>query len=96
MVAGRRLWGHNEEKAAQHKTGRSGDLSVKAVVENRLGAGEARCLASHVEAGGQVDQKNHGEAEQAEREDDSAQAPAAFVAQCDEGEEPGEQRDWNQ
>jgi hypothetical protein len=85
MVAGRRLWGHNEQRAAEHQAGRGGDLGVEAVVEDRLRAGEARCLDAGVEAGREVDREDQSEAEQPEREDDPAQAAPAPVAQDGEG-----------
>ncbi len=96
MVAGRGFWSHNEERSAQHQAGRGGDLGVEAVVENGLGAGEARGLGTHVEAGGKVDEEDHGEAEQAEGKDDSAQAAPPFVAQHGEREGGGEGGDGNQ
>ncbi len=95
MVAGRRLWGHNEEKPAQHQSRRGGDLGVEAVVEDRLGAGEAGGLSARVEAGRQVDEEDDGEAEQAEREDDPPQPSPPLVAQDDEGEGSGQQRHWD-
>jgi elongation factor G len=91
MVAGRRFWGHNEENPAQHQSGRGGDLGVEAVVEDRLGAGEAGGLSTRVEAGRQVDEEDDGEAEQAEHEDGSPQPAAPLVAQDDEGEGCGQQ-----
>ncbi len=80
MVAGRRLWGHNEQRASQNQACRGGYLGVEAVVENRLGSGEAGRLGTGIEAGRQVDEENHREAEQAECENDPTQAAAAFVA----------------
>jgi hypothetical protein len=70
MVAGRRLWGRNEERSAQHQAGRGGDLGVEAVVEDGLGTGEARRLAAGIDACRQIDEEDDGEAEQAEGKDD--------------------------
>jgi hypothetical protein len=89
MVAGRRLWGRNEERSAKHQACRGGDLGVEAVVEDGLGTGEARGLAAGIEAGRQVDEEDHSEAEQPEREDDPAQPVAAIVAQHGECEDGG-------
>ncbi|HEY8810532.1 MAG TPA: hypothetical protein VIM28_10985 [Solirubrobacterales bacterium] len=96
MVAGRRFWGHSEERAAQHQAGGGGDLGIEAVVEDRLGAGEAGRLDTRVEAGRQVDEEDDGKADQAEHEDDSSQAPPSLVAQRDQGQKGREQRDGNQ
>jgi elongation factor G len=96
MVAGGGFWGDNEERAAQHQAGGGGDLGVEAVVENRLGAGEAGGLDTRIEAGRQVDEEDDGKADQAEHEDDSSQAPPPLVAQRDQGQKGGEQRDRNQ
>ena len=96
MVAGRRLWGCNEQRAAQHQARRSGDLGIEAVVENRPGAGEARGLGAAVEPRRQVDQEDHGEAEQAEHEDDPPDAAPALVAQRGERKCGREQRHRNQ
>lgn len=96
MVAGCRFWGRNEERAAQHQACGGGDLGVKAVVEDRLGAGEAGGLDTRVEPGRQVDEEDDGKADQAEHEDDSPQAPPPLVAQCDQSQKGREQRDGNQ
>ena len=96
MVAGRRLWGCNEERSAQHQAGRGGDLGIEAVVEDGLGAGEARGLCADVEAGGKVDEQDHGETEQAEGEDDPAQPATTFVAQHGQCEGCGEDGDGDQ
>ncbi len=96
MVAGRRFWGENEERAAQHQARGGGDLGIEAVVEDRLGAGKARRLDTHVKSGRQVDKKDDGEADQAEHEDDSSQAAPAFTAHRQKGEQGREQRDRNQ
>ena len=96
MVAGRRSWGQHEERAAEHQAGCGGDLGVEAVVEDRLGTGEARCLGTGVETGRQVDQEDHGEAEQAEGEDDPTQPAPPSVAQDDQGEGGGEHADRDQ
>ncbi len=93
MVAGCRLWGHNEECAAEHQAGCRGDLGIEAVVEDRLRSGEAGCLGAGVEARRQVDQERHGDAEQAERKDDPSQPPALAVAQNRQSQGGGEQRD---
>jgi len=87
MVAGRRFWGCNEERSAQHQAGRGGNLGIEAVVEDGLGAGEARRLAAGIEPGREVDEEDYGEAEQPEGEDDPAQSVAALVA--DHGERHG-------
>ncbi|MET0305814.1 MAG: hypothetical protein ABW196_06245 [Solirubrobacterales bacterium] len=71
-------------------------MGIEAVVENGLCAGEARGLGAHVEAGGKVDEQDHGEAEQPEREDDSAQPAPALVAQGGEREHGGEHGDRDQ
>jgi len=96
MVAGRRLWGRNEERAAQHQAGGGGDLGVEAVIEDRFGAGEAGGLDTRIEADRQIDEEDDREADKAEHEDDPSQAPSPFVAHRDEGQEGGEQRDGNQ
>jgi hypothetical protein len=96
MVAGRRSWGHNEERATQHQAGGGGDLGVETVEENRLGAGEARGLGAHVEPGRQVDEEDDGKADQAEHEDDSSQPPSSLVVHRDQGQKGREQRDGNQ
>jgi hypothetical protein len=96
MVAGGGFWGHNEERATQHQAGGGGDLSVEAVVEDRLGAGEAGGLDTRIEAGRQVNEEDDGQADQAEHEDDSSHAPSPLVAQRDQGQKGGEQRDGNQ
>jgi elongation factor G len=91
MVAGRRLWGYNEERAAQHQARSGGDLGVEAVIEDRLGAGEAGRLGAGVEAGRQVDEEDDGQAEQAQREDDPPQATPPLAVQHRQGEAGGEQ-----
>jgi hypothetical protein len=91
MVAGRRFWGHNEERTAQHQAGGGGDLGVETGTEDRLGAGESGGLRARVEAGRKIDEEDDGEAEQAEHEDDSAQSSPPLVAQHDEGENGGKQ-----
>ncbi len=96
MVAGRRFWGDNEQHAAQHQACGGRDLRVEAVVEDRLGAGEAGRLDTRVEPGRQVDEEDDGKADQAEHEDDSSQPPPALVAQRDQGQKGSEQRDGNQ
>jgi hypothetical protein len=63
MVAGRRFWGCNEERAAQHQACRGGDLGIEAVVKDGLGTREARRLAAGIEAGREIDKEDHGEAE---------------------------------
>ncbi len=90
MVAGRRLWSEDEQHSAQHQAGGSGDLGIEAVVEDGLCAGEARGLGAHVEARRQVDEEDHGEAEESEGEDDPAQPAPAIVAQRRQREEGGE------
>jgi hypothetical protein len=89
MVAGRRLWGRNKQRPAQHQPCCCGDLSVEAVGEDRLGAGEARGLGTDVEPGWQVDQEAHGKAQRPEREDDPAHSAAALVAQRRKGKSRG-------
>jgi hypothetical protein len=96
MVAGRGFWGDNEQRAAQHQARRSGDLGVEAVVEDRFGAGETGGLGAGVEACRKVDEKNHGDAEQAEHKDDPTQPPPSLVAQSEEGENAASQRNRNQ
>ena len=96
MVAGRGFWGENEQRAAQDQPGRGGELGVEAVAQDRLGAGEAGRLGAGVEPGGQVDEQDHGEGDQAEREDDPAEAAAALVAQRREREQGGEQAERDQ
>ncbi|MGC1852573.1 MAG: hypothetical protein WA687_09070, partial [Solirubrobacterales bacterium] len=96
MVAGRRLWGHNEQDATQHQTGRRRDLGIEAVVEDRLGTGETRGRCTRVQPGGQIDQKDDREAERSEGEDDSPQPAAALVAQRGQGESGGKQRHRDQ
>jgi hypothetical protein len=91
MVAGCRLWGDNEEGAAQHQADRGGELYVEGGVEDRLGAGEARRRRADAGSRRQVDEEDDGEAEGAEDEDDPAEAAAALVAQHGEGESRGEQ-----
>jgi hypothetical protein len=96
MVAGRRLWGHNEQRATQHQACGRCDLSVEAVVENRFGAGESRGLGTGVEAGWEVNEKGNRKAEQAKCEDDPPEPAPALVAEGDQGEAGGEQRHWDQ
>jgi len=96
MVAGRRFWGHNEERTTKHQTGCGGDLGIEAVKEDSLRAGEARSLDAGIDPRRQVDQQDHGEAEQAEGKDDSPQAPPPPVMEHDEGEGSGQQRHRNQ
>ncbi len=90
MVAGRRFWGCNEERSAQHQAGRGGDLGVEAVVEDSLGTGEARRLVARVEAGREINEEDDGEAEQPEGEDDPAQSISALVADHGECQGSGE------
>jgi hypothetical protein len=92
MVAGRRFWGHNEQRAAQHQARRRRDLGIEAVIEDCLGAGEAGGLGARVESGRQVDQEDDGEAEQAEGENDPPQPASSPVVQHGEGEDCGKQR----
>jgi hypothetical protein len=96
MVAGRCLWSDDEQRPAQHQAGGGGYLGVEGVVEDGLGAGEAGCLRADVGSGGEVDQQHHGEAEQAEGEDDPPQAAAALVAHCGQGENRRGQRHRDQ
>jgi hypothetical protein len=96
MVAGGGFWGENEERAAQHQSGGGGNLGVEAVIENCLGAGEARRLGTRVEAGRQVDEEDDGKADQAEHEDDPSQAAPGLVAQRDQGQKGGQQSDRHQ
>jgi hypothetical protein len=96
MVAGRRLWGCNEERSAQNQACGSGDLSVEAVVEHRLGAGEARGLRTYIETVRKIDQQDYGEAEQAEGEDNPAQPTTTFVTHRRERQGGGEDGDRDQ
>jgi elongation factor G len=96
MVAGGGFWGDNEERAAQHQAHGGGDLGIEAVVENRLGAGEAGRLDTRVEPRRQVDEENDGKADQAEHEDDPSQSSPPLVAQCDQGQKGGQQGDRHQ
>jgi hypothetical protein len=63
MVAGRRLWGCNEERSAQHQAGCGGDLGIEGVIKDGLRAREARRLAARIEARWEIDEEDHGEAE---------------------------------
>jgi hypothetical protein len=83
MVAGRCFWGQDEQHSGQHQPGRAGELAVEAAVEDPGGAGELRGLLAGVEARRQVDDEDHGEAEQAEQEDRPAEA-AAVAADAEE------------
>jgi hypothetical protein len=96
MVAGCRLWGHHEKRATQHQPRRCGDLGVEAVVENRLGAGEAGGRGTDVQSTREVDEEDDREAEQAQGEDDPAQPAPSLVAQGEQGECGGEQGDGDQ
>jgi hypothetical protein len=96
MVAGRRLWGHHEKRAAQHQPRRRGDLGVEAVVENRLGAGEAAGCGADVQSTRKVDEEDDGKAEQPQRKDDPSQSAPALPAQSHQGECGGEQSDKDQ
>jgi elongation factor G len=96
MVAGRGFWGDNEQRAAEHQAGGRGDLSVEAVVEDGLGAGEAAGLGADIQPAREVDEEDDGEAEQAEHEDDPAQPAPPLPEQGDEGERAGEQGDGDE
>ncbi len=96
MVAGRRFRGHNEQGTAEHQTGCGGDLGVEAVIEDRLGPRKTRRLFADVEAGGQIDQEDDREAEQAKHEDDSPEPTASLVAQRPKGEKRRKQRHGDQ
>ncbi len=96
MVAGRRLWGHNEERTAEHQPGCGGDLGVEAVVQDRLRSREEGGLGAGVQPCRQVDQEDDGKAEQAERKDDPPQPPTTPVAQYRQGQGGGQQRDGDQ
>jgi hypothetical protein len=96
MVAGRRLWGCNEQHSAQHQAGRGGNLGIEGVIKDGLGAGEARRLRTYVEASWEIDKEDHGKADQPEREDDPTQAAPPVVAQHGKGEDGGEHGDGDQ
>jgi len=96
MVAGRRSWGHNEQRSSQHQASRRGDLGVEAVVDDGLRSREAGGRRADVEARRQIDEERHGEAEQAEPEDDASGAVPALVAHRDERERTGQERHRNQ
>ncbi len=95
MVAGRRLRGEDEQRAAEHDARGRGDLGVKASLEDRSGAGKAGELRRGVEAGRPVDEQHHPEAERPEQKD---RAPKAGpVPPGGEDREPGgQQRDRDQ
>jgi hypothetical protein len=96
MVAGRRFWGHNEERTTEHQAGGSGDLGVEPVIEDCLRSREERGLGAGVEPGRQVDQQDDGKAEQAEGEDDPPQPTSSSVAKDHQGKGGGEQRHRDQ
>ena len=95
MVAGRRLWGDDEERAAEHQPRSGGELGVEAVLEHRGRAGEHRRLFADVESLRPVDEKDDEGAEQAEDEDDAPEArPAAEAGE--QAESAGGDRDRHQ
>jgi hypothetical protein len=96
MVAGRRFWGRNEERSPQHQPGSRSDLGVEAVVEHGLGTGEAIGRGADVLATREVDEEDDQEAEQAQPEDDPPDTTPSSLAQCEESEGGGEQRNRNQ
>ena len=83
------------EAAAEHHPAGGGQLGVETLDQDGGRAGEARGLAADVEAGGQVDQQDDGDGEEAEPEDDPPGAAAA-AAQRGEAERGGEQADGDQ
>jgi hypothetical protein len=96
MVAGRSLWGEDEQEASHHQARGGGQLGVEALVEDGAGAGEARGLRPGVEAGPHVDGEDHGEAERPEDEDDPAERSTAAVAHNDRCQRCGQQGDGDQ
>ncbi len=64
-------------------------------MKDRCGAREARRLGADIGAGGQVDDQDQGDAEQAQADDDASQA-AAFGAQHYRGDEGGDQGERDQ
>jgi elongation factor G len=64
-------------------------------LEHRRRTRKAACLRALVEAGGQVDKQDHGDAEQPEGDDDAAQ-PAPLGAQCHRSRGGREQGDRDQ
>ena len=74
MVAGCRLWGEDEQRAAQHHARCRRDLGVEAVGQDGIGAGEAGQLGRGVETRRPVDEQDHREAQPAEQEYRPAEA----------------------
>jgi hypothetical protein len=95
MVAGRRLWGEDEQQPAQHHAARGGDLGVVALGEDGVGTREARQLGGRVEAGRPVDEEDDPDAEGAEQEDRSAQA-GTVAAPREHRQAGGQQGDRDQ
>jgi hypothetical protein len=95
MVAGRRLWGEDEQQAAEHHAPGRGDLGVEALGEDGFRAREAGQLGGRVEAGGPVDEQDDRDAQGAEQEDRPTEA-GAVAARRDHRERCGQQRDRNQ
>jgi hypothetical protein len=77
MVAGRGSRSQNEQDSGEHQPRRRGELRVEAALQNRRRPREPGRLRSGVEAGGPVDEENHGEAGKAEEEHDATEAAAA-------------------
>ncbi|HEU4736775.1 MAG TPA: hypothetical protein VFS48_07095 [Solirubrobacterales bacterium] len=95
MVAVRGLRGEDEQQATQRQAGAGGQLGVETVFENRRRSGEARRLLADVEASGTVDEEDHGEAEQPEHQDDTAEPPATGAG-CDRGQSRRQHRNRDQ
>ena len=77
MVAGRRLWGGNEEQRAQHQPRERGDLAIETIPQDGRRAGEPGGLFAGVEPGREIDQEGYRQAEKADGEDEATETPAA-------------------
>jgi hypothetical protein len=92
MVSGRGPRSENEQQSAEHQARRGRQLGVEAALQHRRGPREAGRLRPGVEAGGPVDEKDDGQAEETEEEDDSAE-PVAPRPDREQGERDGDRSD---
>jgi hypothetical protein len=95
MVAGRSPRGDDEQQSSEHQPGAGHELRIEADLEDRGGPGEARGELADVAPGGQVDEEDDGEADDAEQEDDPAE-PIATGSPCDQRQHSGDQPERDQ
>ena len=95
MVPGRGSRSENEQQSAEHQAPCGGKLSVEAALQHRGRSRELGSQVSRVEPGGPVDEEDHGEAEEAESEDDPAE-PVAPGPGRDQGNRRGDHADRDQ